>query len=621
MWVPFTTWRFKLRSGMSSSPNLTPTTGAVSHNVHKHEEMHAYGLRTRYARAALCLVGLVGVIVLVYPHCGWQLLALHGLSESLQYASSSPLGDGYASELCPQAAPIFPTRLHTLDERLGEVFADEAYKLKAYEAFGGAIRIPTVSYDDMGPVGEDERWNVFGELHDYLQKTFPRVFSTLNVTKVNTYGIVLHWQGSDGDILPVLMTAHQDVVAVDPSTLDEWKQPPYSGFYDGTWIWGRGSCDDKSDLVASLQAIDALIQEGFEPRRTFVWAFGFDEESSGTQGAGQLAPFLEERYGKNGFALLLDEGGEAYGPVYGGDVVFAFPGLSEKGYLDVEIEVTAPGGHSSVPPRHTTIGMLSAMVVELEEHPFEPVLTRTSSAYSAAQCIAAYAPQYPDKLRRLTRKAVHSDTALAELRDALLQNYPDYEALLHTTQAVDIIEGGLKTNALPERAAAVVNHRISEDSSVADVQVRLVSLLLPLAARFNLTMEAFGQRTAGERSRSRKRSGHLALTVAFGYALDPSPITPTGPNDPFRILAGTIRGAIERSTRGSGLAVVVPQIEKGNTDTSRYWRLTSSIVRYSHIGTADRFNGFHTINEAIRAEGWIESARFYTRLLLNLDEH
>ena len=33
--------------------------------------------------------------------------------------------------------------------------------------------------------------------------------------------------------------------------------------------------------------------------------------------------------------------------------VFATPGIAEKGYLDVRLEVSSPGGHSSVPPAHT----------------------------------------------------------------------------------------------------------------------------------------------------------------------------------------------------------------------------------------------------------------------------
>ena len=61
-------------------------------------------------------------------------------------------------------------------------------------------------------------------------------------------------------------------------------------------------------------------------------------------------------------------------------------------------------------------------------------------------------------------------------------------------------------------------------------------------------------------------AGRLSLAVAFGYELAPSPLTPTGPNDPYQILAGTIRGAIADSDRDRGRSViVVPQIERGNT--------------------------------------------------------
>ncbi|KAI0352323.1 carboxypeptidase S [Trametes cingulata] len=570
--------------------------------------------------AVLLCIGLSGAAL--YHASSFSLSSL-GRGHRL---AVSNLGPHYVlqdeADLCPQPKPLFPSRHRVLDEDIERTFSEETFRQKAYEAFGGAIRIPTESYDDMGPVGNDTRWDVFGDLHAYLEKTFPRVFASLDVTKVNTYGTVLHWQGADEAALPVLMTAHQDVVPVDPSTYEDWIQPPYSGLYDGTWIWGRGSCDDKSDLVASLQAVDVLLEHGFEPRRTFVWAFGFDEESSGTQGAGHLAPYLQNRYGTNGFALLLDEGGSAYGTAYGGDVIFAFPALSEKGYLDVQIAVAAPGGHSSVPPPHTAIGMLASAIVQLEAHPHAPTLARHGSAYNAAQCAARYAPAFPEELRRLAREAEGSDAALEALREGLLERFPEeWGPVLRTTQAVDLVWGGVKVNALPERAGAVVNHRIVEDSSVAEVKTHLTSLLRPLATRFDLTMSAFGRAV----SAGTGAAGHLDLSVAFGYELDPSPVTPTGPEDPYQVLAGTIRGAVLDSERdgpkGREVVVVVPRIEAGNTDTSRYWNLTRSIVRYSHVREGDRLNGFHTVNEAIRAEGWMESVRFYARFVLNCDEY
>ena len=118
-------------------------------------------------------------------------------------------------------------------------------------------------------------------------------------------------------------------------------------------------------------------------------AFGIDEEASGREvipllslylllvtdavrwkGAGHLAVYLEQKYGKDGFAMLVDEG-SAFFPSFlvaawphsrpqGGYVnqpsdnsILAFPDVSEKGYLDARIEVNVPGGHSSVPPLHT----------------------------------------------------------------------------------------------------------------------------------------------------------------------------------------------------------------------------------------------------------------------------
>jgi len=39
--------------------------------------------------------------------------------------------------------------------------------------------------------------------------------------------------------------------------------------------------------------------------------------------------------------------------------VVALPGIAEKGYLDVLVEVTAPGGHSSIPPAHTVISFIA----------------------------------------------------------------------------------------------------------------------------------------------------------------------------------------------------------------------------------------------------------------------
>ena len=160
--------------------------------------------------------------------------------------------------------------------------------------------------------------------------------------------------------------------------------------------------------------------------------------------------------------------------------VVATPAVGEKGYIDVRVEVTAPGGHSSVPPPHTvglgtcsdivnrlmsnlqSIGILSALLVHIEANPLEPVLHRATPVYLKAQCLAAHAPDLPSDVRKAIKDSVKSDKALQKAQKVLFEN-PELRVLAATTQAIDLIQGGVKTNALPEQAWAVVNHRIATD--------------------------------------------------------------------------------------------------------------------------------------------------------------
>ena len=97
------------------------------------------------------------------------------------------------------------------------------------------------------------------------------------------------------------------VVPAPEETSDRWTYPPFSGHYDGQYIWGRGSEDDKSNVVAILSAIDSLLAAGFDPSRTVIFAVGFDEEGGapGGYGARCLAEHLLEVYGEDGVELIV----------------------------------------------------------------------------------------------------------------------------------------------------------------------------------------------------------------------------------------------------------------------------------------------------------------------------
>ncbi|KAF8826042.1 hypothetical protein HHX47_DHR6000409 [Lentinula edodes] len=370
------------------------------------------------------------------------------------------------STLCPQVEPLFPTAHVELSKRLDTMYFSETFKSSSYQLLGASVQIP---------------------------------YSTLKVITVNTYGLVLHWQGSDATLKPLLLTAHQDVVPVDWSNEDKWVHPPYSGSYD------------------------------------------------------------------EGYAENVKEG-----------TIFALPGVSEKGYFDASIEILAPGGHSSIPPEHTSIGLLSLLIVSLEANPHLPRLTRNGTAFAAAKCAVEHAPEgrFPHSMKDLAHRAMnaHDEIALEKFSKALFSSIPFFDVLSHTTQAVDLITGGIKTNMLPQRAGAIVNHRIAEHSSTLEVKNHIKDLVLPFATRYNLSVQAFGEDIhCGHKI---FRLGKIVLSDAFYSALEPSPITPIADNHLYDVLSGTIKATLQSSSRYEADGVVVsPSLGLGNTgkfDESTY---------------------------------------------------
>ena len=207
------------------------------------------------------------------------------------------------------------------------------------------------------------------------------------------------------------------------------------------------------------------------------------------------------------------------------------------------------------------IGILAAAIVALEAHPHTPSLTRIGTVFPLLRCAASYGPAFPPSLKHLVAAAQTNDSALLELAQTLPKIDPLYSAAVSTTQAVDIVRGGVKINALPEQAEAVVNHRIAEDGSVQGLKERVSEVLLPVARRFDLSLDAFGVNVsmgvagAGGDDEWTGKGGHLALSDAWDTAIEPAPQAPL--EGPWGVLAGTIRAALAQSSGYEDAHVVV----------------------------------------------------------------
>ncbi|KAF8187111.1 hypothetical protein BJ912DRAFT_970122 [Pholiota molesta] len=479
------------------------------------------------------------------------------------------------TEICEQPTPAgVPSNLSR--------FVDEpGFALAAANRLAGAVRIPTMSFDDMGPVDEDERWAPFEDMHNYLRNTFPLIHSTLNLTTIGGYSLVYTWPGRAEDSKPLMLTGHIDVVP-SLTALDRWSYPPFSGTIDEEWIYGRGAGDCKNNVIGIMTAVEHLIKSNWTPTRTIILAFGQDEEISGPRGATNIGTYLEDLYGKNGIAMIVDEGGMNLDTLYGRE--FALPGIAEKGYLNVEIQVDMLGGHSSIPSPHTSIGILSKIVSAVEDSTvFQPHIEKKSPIWGYLSCVAAHgdSSQVPTWI---TKGVSSKNPDMNEIAQQFAKTSANNRYLVQTSKAATIFHAGLKSNALPETALVLFNSRVDIFSSPAATTEAYHSLIEPVAEKYSLLLN-------GNSLSEAPSIGNITVLPSLGH--EPSPISPfTIDSDAWLVFSKAVQASF-----GSNV-LTAPSAMTGNTDTRYYWNLSENIYRWSPTRAGTKLN-IHTVDEKI----------------------
>ncbi|CAM9022303.1 unnamed protein product [Wickerhamomyces anomalus] len=491
-------------------------------------------------------------------------------------------------------------------------YFDEEFRNKSIAKLAGAVRIETESYDNgQSPVDDITNWIKFYKLHDYLKDTFPLVYETLKVETVDKISLLYTWEGSDPDLKPLLLTAHQDVVPVEPKTKNLWTHDPYGGVFDGEYLWGRGSSDCKNLLIGTLEAVEQLIKDGFKPTRSIILGFGNDEESTGF-GASALNRTITERYGSDSIFAIVDEG---TGVINYDDQYIAIPSTAEKGHLNVFIELTTPGGHSSVPPDHTSIGIISRLVALLEDHPFDPILSAKNPLSQFLKTVTKDSKNVPDSLKKDIQN-LDKDKSANERVIEYLSKEPSTNYAIRTSQAIDIIHGGVKSNALPEYVTLLINHRISADSNSKETVDHFLTHLKKISKQFDL-----GIILDGEFIIPSTKNG--VFNVSAQDPLEPSPISPID-GEIWDVFAGTIKHVFDdivlKDTNET--LKIAPYLMVGNTDTRRYWGLTRNIYRFQAqlAKSEDLTSGIHSVNEHISVDQHLQVLTFLYEFILNVDK-
>ncbi len=432
------------------------------------------------------------------------------------------------------------------------------------------LQIQTISYQDHTKLDTSK----IIEFHQLLEKNYPLVHQKLEREVINDYSLLYKWPGSDPSLKPVAILAHIDVVPIEPGTESKWKYDPFSGAVAEGYVWGRGALDMKSTLTAIMEAAEENLKQGFAPRRTIYFAFGHDEELGGPNGAKHIAEHLKSKGVRIDFTV--DEGmpilNEQLSPIKRPTAIIA---VAEKGSITLKITAKGKGGHSSMPPLETTLGILARAITALEDNQMP-----ASYAGPAKLLFDYIGPEMP-----FVKKLLFANSWLFEgVIISQLEKITFMNASLRTTTAPTIIKGGVKENVLPSQAHALVNFRIRPGNTPDDVIAH-----------------------------AKKVIDNPAVEVAThgGKGTFPSPVASVDAMG-FKLIQKTIGETFKDTFVAPGLMIA-------GSDTKHYVAISDNNYRHYPIvfGPNDT-KLIHGTNERISVTSYIKMIQYNARLIKNV---
>lgn len=431
------------------------------------------------------------------------------------------------------------------------------------------VRYRTISHEDPGKMDFEE----FFRFHSYLEETYPLLHKTLHREIVGHAGLLYTWKGTGkSQNLPIMLIAHQDVVPA--GNLKDWEYPPFKGTIANDRVWGRGANDCKSLIMAQMEAVEALIADGFTPDFDVYLGYGYNEEvgSGGQNSAMLICKTLQSKGVRLG--MVVDEGGSVgSGEREGISGLIAYIKLAEKGYVDFKITVRGPGGHSMSPGKRSLVAEIGQIAVDLYNNPFP---------YRVLDCIAQ---EYSVKAPHMKEGGeLYAD--LKKNFDAVLSRIgenPRELSKFHSTMAQTMLSASNQPNVIPKEVSMVINCRILDGDTVESLAAHIKAVI-------------------GDR-------GELEIL----RSVEPSPVSRTD-----SIGFQCMKDSIEEMYPGT---LVVPTIVIGGTDARNYYPICDSVYRFSGFRNDGFPNNIHNSNENMPVKDCARAPEFFAKLIQNYGKY
>jgi carboxypeptidase PM20D1 len=270
---------------------------------------------------------------------------------------------------------------------------------------------------------------------------------------------------------------------------------------------------------------------------------------------------------------MLDEGGFiSLDGLPGVSEPFAMVGISEKGYLTLKMETSAAPGHSSQPPRQTAIGIMARAIALLDDHPMPTHLQYLLPTLKSLSYLLPVGLRF-----------VIANTWL--FKSVLINNLTQSQqlnAMLRTTHAATMINGGIKDNVLPASVTAKVNLRLLPGDSITEVMQYVNKVIDDPRVEISVDEENGGW--------------------------EASAISPTD-TPAYRSLDLVTRQVFNN-------VAVSPFVFLAATDSRHYQSICKNIFKFSpFMLSSEELQGMHGINERISQKSLTDMVVFYMRIM------
>jgi acetylornithine deacetylase/succinyl-diaminopimelate desuccinylase-like protein len=372
----------------------------------------------------------------------------------------------------------------------------------------------------------------------------------------------------DGSRRPVLLAAHADVVGVER---EKWSVDPFGGVVKDGHVYGRGAIDFKGGMAVFARAVMQLAERKVPLARDVIFLVESDEEAAQYN----TTWLAQTHWAQMDCEFALNEGGWI---IAGDDGKVKYVSISTADKSSVSVILTAKGTstHSSMPRPDNAIFALSRALAKLET--YDPPINLTTAT---RQFLGVLARTSPAPLSDAYRTLLGSnDPQAIAAADRLISKDPLMHAIIRSTVAPVMINGGFRSNVIPGSAEATVNVRIIPGVDPNDVVKEFERVI-----------------------------GDTAVSVRLGTpSTGPSRVAPSSEETEL------YRALVRHAKATFAGAEVTPYLFQAGTDAGA-WRNRGVPVYgiYPYPITADELTRMHGNDEKVS----IESLRQGTEMIFN----